>query len=518
MKKVVFASAIFSTIVSVGIVFSNPQTIQANSKFDIADATFGVIPEEFKNNVNIRPSTNLLSFADTVEDAMPAVVNISTTQNVEVPNNPFEELLRKELPQGGQFDFFREFFDRDLGNENEEHRTRKATSLGSGFIIDPSGFVVTNNHVIAEADEINVLISDHGEEKTYKAELVGSDKKTDLAVLKIKGKMPFPYLKFGSSNHSRVGDWIITIGNPFGLGGTVTTGIISAKARFIPGQFDDFIQTDASINRGNSGGPMINLKGEVIGVNSVIISPSGGNVGIGLAIPSSTAQPIVKQLIEKGAITRGWLGVKIQPVNEDIAKNLGLPDTKGALVAEVMKGSPAEKAKIKIGDVILKFDGKAISSMQKLPRIVAETTVNKKVNIEVVRDSKKLVLDMVVEKSPDQAEETKKLKAENDDKSPAGISTILGMRVEDITKLNIQKYKLDKDKKGALVTKVNRNSPAQDVGIMAGDLIVRFNNAKIQDVAGLEKALKAAKSAGAKNGVMLISRNGNNQFIVIEFE
>lgn len=461
-------------------------------------------------------SVSLPSFADLVQTTMPAVVNISTTQNVQVPSNPFED-LKNGIPEGNQFEFFREFFDREFNSP--EQRTRKATSLGSGFIIDPSGIVVTNNHVIAEAEEINVVLTENGEDKTYKAKLIGSDPKTDLAVLKIEGSKTFPALKFGDSDKSRVGDWVITIGNPFGLGGTVTKGIISAKSRFIAGQFDEFIQTDASINRGNSGGPMINLQGEVIGVNSVIISPSGGNVGIGLAIPSNLAKPIIDQLKEKGSIVRGWLGVKIQPVTDDIAKNLGLTESKGALVAEVVKDSPADKSAVKVGDVIIKFDNKPISSMQKLPRIVAETPLGKKVQLELIRDGKTMIVDTVVEKPAENAEDQAQQKQARSQTPPTtGNVNVLGMKLENFSPTIKQKFKLDKVNAGVVVTKVNRNTAAQDAGIRSGDVITRFNKIKIEKVEDLDKAVKDAKSTGAKTGVMLLSRAGSSQFIVIDLE
>ncbi len=465
----------------------------------------------------LQPTAIVLpSFSGLIKTTMPAVVNISTTQNVQVSANPFEE-FRNEMPEGNQFDFFREFLDREFGAP--EQRTRKATSLGSGFIIDPSGYVVTNNHVIAEAEEINVVVTENGEDKTYKAKLVGADQKTDLAVLKIEANKTFPSLKFGDSEKSLVGDWVITIGNPFGLGGTVTKGIISAKSRFIAGQFDEFIQTDASINRGNSGGPMINLQGEVIGVNSVIISPSGGNVGIGLAIPSNLAKPIIDQLKDKGSIVRGWLGVKIQPVTDDIAKNLGLSESKGALVAEVVKDSPADKSAIKVGDVITKFDGKPISSMQKLPRIVAETQLGKKVPVEIIRDGKPMTVDTIVEKPAENAEDMTQQKQAKAQVQPGtgGISA-LGMKLENISPTFKQKFKLEKVSGGIVVTKVNRNSIASDAGIRAGDVITRFNKTKIEKVEDFDKAIKDAKTAGAKTAVVLLSRAGSSQFIVIDIE
>lgn len=468
---------------------------------------------------NATQSVALPSLAPLVKQTMPAVVNISTTQSVEVKGSPFDG-FKFNFPDSPEMDMFKEFFDKEL-NQGES-RTRKATSLGSGFIIDPTGYVVTNNHVIAEADEINVVLMENDEEKTYPAKIIGTDPKTDLAILKIESKKPFPFLKFGDSDKALVGDWIITIGNPFGLGGTVTAGIISAKSRFIAGQFDEFIQTDASINRGNSGGPMFNLAGEVIGVNSVIISPSGGNVGIGLSIPTNLAQPIIKQLIEKGVVTRGWLGVKIQPVTEDIAKNLGLTEAKGALVAEVVKDSPAFKSAFKLGDVIMKFDGKPIVNMQKLPRIVAEIEIGKKVVSEVIRDGKTINIDVVVEKSLDSDSVNDKKTGKKSDKEEEvesdSAANLLGMKAEDVNASTRKKFKLENNVSGVIVTRVNRNSPASDAGIRVGDIILRFNKQSIEKALDLETVVKAAQKAGSKNAVMLINRGNSNQFIVIYLE
>ncbi|HJS32758.1 MAG TPA: Do family serine endopeptidase, partial [Alphaproteobacteria bacterium] len=315
-------------------------------------------------------------FADLAERLLPAVVNISTTQTVRQDRNqqqgpqqgPQGERRRgpevPQFPPGSPFEeFFREFFDRQGRPDAPPRRTQ---SLGSGFVIDSTGYVVTNNHVIAEADEIKVILHD---DTQLAAKVIGRDPKTDLAVLKVEPSKPLTAVKFGNSDQTRVGDWVVAIGNPFGLGGTVTAGIVSARARDInAGPYDDFIQTDASINRGNSGGPMFNLAGEIIGINTAIYSPSGGSVGIGFAIPANLAKPVIDQLRVSGKVRRGWLGVQIQSVTDEIAESLGLNKARGALVARVTENSPAAKGKIESGDVILKFDGKDVTEMRRLPR------------------------------------------------------------------------------------------------------------------------------------------------------
>ena len=453
------------------------------------------------------------TFAPIVENATPAIVNISTTQSIEM-KNPFDD-LRMEMPEGSPFDqFFKEFFDREFGMH--EGRKRKATSLGSGFIIDSAGHIVTNFHVIDGAEDISVTLS-NDPDKSYTAKLIGADKRTDLALLKIDSKTPLPFLKMGNSDVAKVGDWVIAIGNPFGLGGTVTAGIISAKSRLIGGQYDEFIQTDASINRGNSGGPMINLDSEVIGINSVIISPSGGNIGIGFAIPSNQALPIINQLKDHGAITRGWLGVVIQPLTEDIAKNIGVDMTKGVIVSEVVKGSPAEKAGIKVGDVISTYEGVTVSQPQKLSNLVANTQIGKKAQINFVRDGKPMKVDVAIEKLDPKTDEVAQ-HATSKDSAKNDTTAQLGMHYSEITEQLRAKFKIDKAISGVVITKVVRGSVSSDVGLKAGDVIMKANKVKIVGSNDLTKEIQAAKNNKAQNIVLLVNRNNSNRFIVVELE
>ena len=453
---------------------------------------------------NAKPAPD--SFADLAEKLLPSVVNISTTQVIE--GRPGMELPK--LPPGSPFeDFFKEFFDRN----QPEHRSRRATSLGSGFIVGAEGYVVTNNHVIQDADEITVILHDN---TRLKAKLVGRDKKTDIAVLKIEPKSKLTAVEFGDSDAARVGDWVMAIGNPFGLGGTVTAGIISARGRDInAGPYDDFIQTDASINRGNSGGPMFNLKGRVIGINTAIFSPSGGSVGIGFAIPSSVAAPVIKQLIKHGQVRRGWLGVHIQAVTEEIAETLGLKEATGALVASVIPDGPAEKAKMKAGDVILKFDGREVSKMRRLPRIVADTEVGRSVDIEVWRDNKKVTLKAKVEEL---GETPAEIAAKTSESRKGSESTIdaLGLRLSSITPKLKKKYSLEKDLKGVVVTKVTESGPAAEKGIRPGDVIVEISQQEVTEPADIEKKVAEAEKAGRKSVLLLLEGGqGGLRFVAI---
>jgi serine protease Do len=463
----------------------------------------------FANFSNAVEASNLPSFSPIVDVAMPAVVNISTTQTIDA-KSPLDE-LRNEMPEGSPFDqFFKEFLDREFGFS--EGRKRKATSLGSGFIIHPDGYIVTNAHVIEGAEEINVTLSNDSEE-IIKAKIVGVDKKTDLALLKIDIKDKLPYLKFGDSDKAHVGDWIIAIGNPFGFGGSVTAGIVSAKSRMVTGQYDEFIQTDASINKGNSGGPMMNLNGEVIGINSVIISPSGGNIGLGFAIPSNQANTIIEQIKKTGKVTRGYLGVNIQTLTPDIAKHIGAPNTKGALVTQVVKDSPADKAGIKPGDIVTALDGKQALQSHKLSKIVAETPIGKKVTIEILRDGKPAKLNATIELLVDKLEEIESKKA---GKNTVVTDLSLGIKIDDITPALRAKFKIDPNIKGVIILAVNRNSSAAESGLLPGDVIMQINRTKVENMVDAGKEIERAKKAANKDIALLINRGGTSRFIIIE--
>lgn len=462
------------------------------------------------------------SFADLADRLLPSVVNISTTQIIGKNNqgdenaNPFPDMPM--FPPGSPFeDFFKDFFERGrpLG-PNGAPAPRRATSLGSGFIIDASGLIVTNNHVIDGADEITVTLHDNTE---LQAELVGRDSKTDLALLRVKSKQALPAIVWGESDAMRVGDWVLAIGNPFGLGGTVTQGIISARARDInAGPYDDFIQTDASINRGNSGGPMFNLKGEVIGINTAIFSPSGGSVGIGFAIPSNLAKNVLAQLQTNGKITRGWIGVRIQQVNDDIAKSLNMPKTMGALVSSVTAKSPAADTGLKSGDVITHFNGREIAEMRRLPRLVAETKIGSKVPLQVWRDGKAITLNIKIAELPadladaDQAGE----EAPADSANPQRSETIdaLGLKVATLTPALRQRFELEEQAKGLVILEVDATSDAAEKGLQAGDLIVEAGQKAVVDAAGLNTLANNALKAG-KPVLLLVERAGDARFVAL---
>ena len=447
------------------------------------------------------------SFADLAEKLSPAVVNISTTMVVNGNNRP----QMPQFPEGSPFeDFFKEFQDRG-------EPSRRAQSLGSGFIIDAAGIVVTNNHVIENADEISVILAN---DESFQAKVIGRDAKTDIAVLQIDpGDSKLTAVSFGNSDGLRVGDWVMAIGNPFGLGGTVTAGIVSARGRDIgSGPYDDFIQTDASINRGNSGGPLFNLDGEVIGINTAIFSQTGGSVGIGFAISANLATQVVGQLQDYGRTRRGWLGVFIQEVTEDIADSLGLDSAKGALIASVTEAGPADEAGLQAGDVIIRFDGKDVVKSRDLPRIVAETPVETTVDVEVVRGGERKTLSVTLGEL-EQAENGGLLsRTQTKEKTNDTRIENIGLTVAPLTEELAEKFDLDTGETGIVVVDVTDGSPAADKGVQPGDIIRRLNQSAITSVDKLIEGIASAKKEGRKGVLMLIESDGQTRFVQISFD
>ncbi|MEC7437433.1 MAG: DegQ family serine endoprotease [Pseudomonadota bacterium] len=442
------------------------------------------------------------SFADQVERLSPAVVNISTTTIV----NGGPNMDMPQVPPGSPFeDFFKNFGDND--------RKRRASSLGSGFIIDDAGIVVTNFHVIENAEEITVTLSD---ETVFTAEVLGQDQKTDIAVLKIDpGDTELTAVPFGDSDSLRVGDWVLAIGNPFGLGGTVTAGIVSARGRDIGnGPYDDFIQTDASINRGNSGGPLFNVEGEVIGINTAIFSQTGGSVGIGFAISSNLAKRVTKQLAEYGTTRRGWLGVFIQEVTPDIAESLGLDEATGALVSTVNESSPAQAAGLEPGDVIISFDGKAIEKMRDLPRIVAETEIGATVAVELIRNGSRMSVDVTLGEL-EKAELVGIVGEES--QGDAESFEKLGFSVDNLNAELAAELGLDENMRGVVVTEVEEGSPAFDKGLQPGDVIKRFGQRRVENAADLAKSVAETLESGRAGVLLLVESEGRERFIQIGF-
>ena len=460
------------------------------------------------------------SFADLAERLSPAVVNVSSTpKQAEHEDGPQLEI--PQFPEGSPFqDFFDEFLERH-GGRGAPEESLPAASLGSGFVIDAEkGYIITNNHVVKDAEEVRVTFHD---DSTMEAEVIGTDEKTDIAVLKVDTKKKLTAVDFGNSDKMRVGDWVFAIGNPFGLGGTVTAGIVSAQQRDInAGPYDDFIQTDASINRGNSGGPMFNLEGNVIGINTAIFSPSGGSVGIGFAIPSNLAKPVIKQLIEYGRTRRGWLGVKIQTVTDEIAESLGLDKAHGALVASVTKDGPAEDAKLKVGDVITEFDGKDVHEMRELPRIVAETPINETVTLKYWRDGKESKAKVKVGEL-EKAEKEGLLEADEmtspDVKTPDStkIDTV-GLSVSKLTTNTRDAYGVPEDVEGVLVTGTERRSEAAEKGLAEGDVIVEINQTPVSDPKKAKDIVEDAVKGKRTSILLLVNREGDVRFVALRLE
>jgi serine protease Do len=461
------------------------------------------------------------NIADVAEQVIDAVVNISTSQKVDshVTDMP-------DLPPGSPMEeFFNQFFKNHRGQgggggDNADQGPHRVNSLGSGFIIDPAGYVVTNNHVIADADEISVILND-GTKLT--AELVGKDSKSDLALLRVHTDKPLKAVKFGNSGKLRLGEWVIAIGNPFSLGGTVTAGIVSARNRDInSGPYDNYIQTDAAINRGNSGGPLFNLDGEVIGINTAIISPSGGSIGIGFSVPSDSAVPVLDQLRQFGETRRGWLGVRIQQVTDDIADSLGIKPPHGALIAGIDDKGPAKPAGIAAGDVVVTFDGHDVKEMHDLPRIVADTPVGKTVDVVVIHQGKQETHKVTVGRLQD----TDKLaladaKKDNPPADKSVVQKTLGLELSSLSDDLRKKFKIRDDIKGVLVTNVDPSVAMADPDkrLGPGDIIVELQYQSVGNPTDVQKRVDALKSQGKKIAVLLVSNaNGETRFVALNLQ
>ena len=441
-------------------------------------------------NLNSNSQSVPASFADLAEKLMPSVVNISTTQTVVTNTNPFPF----QFPPGSPFeDMFKEF-----GTPQE----RQSTALGSGFIIDEEGIVVTNNHVIQDAEDIIVRVNG---DKEFKAEVIGADPLSDIAVLKLITKEKFTPVKFGNSDKARIGDWVIAIGNPFGLGGTVTSGIISARNRSIGlSRYEDYIQTDASINSGNSGGPLFDMNGDVIGINTAILGRSG-SIGIGFSIPSNSAKIVINQLIEFGETKRGWLGVRIQDVTKEIADIEKLDEPRGALVASVAENSPSDKAGVKAGDIILEFNGEKIKQMKELPTIVARTEVGKKVEVKIWRNKKEIIKNITLGRleTSEDFKVTKKIKPNEIEVKKLKIS------VRNLTEDDIKKRNLPNQISGLVITKIQDDSPLKN-SIEADSIILEAQKKKIRNINDLNQAVEKVLKSNQKT-ILLVIYNSENQ-------
>jgi serine protease Do len=462
-------------------------------------------------------------FADLAARLLPSVVNISTTQTLKTAGGGDQDAPdMPQFPPGSPFEkFFHDFLDHGVPKgEHPDLGPRKATSLGSGFVIDPAGYIVTNNHVIADADQITVILHDN---TNLKATVVGRDTKTDIALLKVKTDKPLPATVWGNSDAARVGDWVLAIGNPFGLGGSVTAGILSARQRDInSGPYDDFLQTDAPINRGNSGGPMFDMDGRVIGINTAIYSPSGGSIGIGFAIPSALAKLVVAELKEEAdhTVHRGWLGVRIQAVTDEIAESLGLVKARGALVASLSDKGPAQAAGIQPGDVILKFDGKDVEDMRQLPRLVAETSVNKAVAVVLWRKRAETTVQVKIAKldESDQQVANAQDAPKKTARTETGVVRTLGLTLSGITPDLKDKFSLGDDAKGVVVVDVAKNSSAADRGVHPGDLIMEAAQEEVKNPQDLSSKIDEAKKSGRKSILLLVQRQGDLHFVALRLD
>jgi serine protease Do len=474
------------------------------------------------------------SFAPLVKRVLPAVVNISVTEQSGTEMMGFDAPDQgnrrfRGMPEqfrGSPFeDFMRRFFDRNGGGDDDSANPGpfsegpnsedpggrsgvKRIALGSGFIVDPSGIIVTNNHVVAKSSKVEVVLQDNSR---YPARVLGRDPRTDIAVLKINADKPLPYVVFGDSSAAQVGDWVIAVGNPFGLGGSVTTGIISARGRDIhSGQFDDYLQIDAPINRGNSGGPTFNSSGEVIGINTAIYSPNGGSVGIGFAVPSNVAKRVVEQIETHGKVSRGWLGVQIQEVTPAIAASLGLNGDGGALVANVTPGSPAARAGLKQGDVILSFNHTDLKQMRDLPRLVSTADPDTAAPLTVWRNGQKQELNVTLGEAPESPQTASVRGSEPSNENKADV---LGMRLAQLTPDLRRKLGIVRDVQGVVIAGVERGSPAESFGLARGDVLVSINQEPVSDPEDAVQKMNKIANSRQKNALLLLNRNGTSRYV-----
>jgi serine protease Do len=474
------------------------------------------------------------SVADLAEGLLDAVVNISISQDADGSDADSGSPSPKVQKDAPFEQYFNDYFNK---RKKDGAKSRKVNSLGSGFVIDPAGFIVTNNHVIEGADEIDVNFADG---TTLEAKLVGTDPKTDLSVLKVEPKAPLKAVKFGDSRKMRIGDWVMAVGNPFGLGGTVTVGIVSARGRNInAGPYDNFIQTDAAINKGNSGGPLFNMDGDVIGVNTAIISPTGGSIGIGFSIPSEIAMNVIDQLKRFGETRRGWLGVRIQPVTDDMVQALGLDKARGALISSVIEGGPVDNGTIKAGDVIVTFDGRPVKQARDLPLIVAESPIDTDLKVVVMRDGKEVSLTVRLKQmakdaedesdtapealddaGPDQPNADKPAQKHKDEgKAVAPEGPVLGMVLKALDDGLRKQFSIDKSVEGVLVSEVEPGSPAAEKGIVAGDVIVEIAQEFIATPEDAAKKIESLKQADRRNAqVMVANAKGDLRFVALRLE
>jgi len=445
------------------------------------------------------------SFADLAEQISPAVVNITTSALVAAPatGGPI-------VPEGSPFEeFFREFQDRNRPGPDEP---RRSEALGSGFVISADGYIVTNNHVIEGADQISIEFFS-GER--LDAKLVGTDTKTDIALLKVESTEPLPFVTFGDSDAMRVGDWVVAMGNPLGQGFSVSAGIVSARGRELQGTYDDFIQTDAAINKGNSGGPLFNMEGQVVGVNTAILSPTGGSIGIGFSMASNVVSKVVAQLQQFGETRRGWLGVRIQDVTPDVAEAMGLTEAKGALITDVPEG-PARDAGMLAGDVIQTFDGKPVDDTRDLVNRVADAPIGEAVAVEVLRDGRQETLQVTLGRREDaEAESTPVAAAPAPEPAEA---EVLGMTLMPVTPENAQQFGLDPTAKGLVVSKVDQASEAYAKGLREGDVITEAGQQKVVRLQDIEDRVTEAQDAGRKSLLLLVRRAGDPRFVALSLE